>query len=134
MTTIYLIRHAYTSVKESDQLPDTPLSSVGKEQAGKVAKRLSKEISQADIIYSSTFLRALQTAQVIAGEFGAEIKKHKTLDEIGVWTSPTQLHSPHLSPREYEEELGILHRAQEQVITFLELTAGRKYQLLLMEM
>jgi probable phosphoglycerate mutase len=120
VTTIYLIRHAYTGIPEQEQLPDTSLSPIGKKQAGLVAKRLSSEISQAGIIYSSTFLRAVQTAQMIAKEFGAQIKKHKSLDEIGVWTSPTQLHSPHISPREYEEELGILHRAQEQVIDFLE--------------
>jgi len=121
VTTIYLIRHAYTGIPEPEQLPDTPLSSIGREQAEKTAERLSKEIVKADVVYASTFLRAIQTAQIIARQLKeAQIKKHKTLDEIGVWTSPTQLHSPHISPREYEEELGILHRAQEQVIKFLE--------------
>lgn len=120
MTTIYLIRHAYTGVPEPEQLPDTPLSSIGRQQAEKIARRIFSEIDQTDVVYSSTFLRAVQTAQIIAKGHKSQIKKHKTLDEIGVWTSPTQLHSPHLSPREYEEELGILHRVQERVIDFLQ--------------
>lgn len=124
MTTIYLIRHAYTGIKEHLQEPDTPLSKVGKAQAEKLANRLKN--LKLGVIFCSEYRRAAETAQIIVKLHKAKIKVNNSLDEIGVWTSPTQLHSPTFSPREYEEELGILHRAQEKAIEFLE-EASRLY-------
>jgi len=118
VTTIFLIRHAYTGVKEQLQEPDSPLSKEGKLQAEKLAKRLRRR--KIHVVYASEYKRAIETAGILAETFKAKVKVHKALNEIGVWTSPTQLHSPTSSPREYEEELGIIHRAQEQAIGFLE--------------
>jgi broad specificity phosphatase PhoE len=118
VTTIYLIRHAYTGIKEHLQEPDTPLSKVGQIQAQKITNRLSP--IKLGVIFCSEYRRTIETAEIIAKSHKTEIKMNSSLDEIGVWTSPTQLHSPTFSPRQYEEELGILHRAQEKAIDFLE--------------
>lgn len=118
MTTIFLIRHAYTGIKEHLQQPDTPLSRGGQKQSEKLVKRLRRYKVKA--VYTSEYQRAIETAKILAKNFGVQVKAHKALNEIGVWASPTQLHSPTFSPREYEEELGIIHRAQEQAFGFLE--------------
>lgn len=119
MTTIFLIRHAYTGIKEHLQEPDTPLSKEGRTQAEKLAKRL-KKFRSVRVVYASEYKRAIETAQILAKNLKAQVKIHKALNEIGVWSSPTQLHSPTSSPREYEEELGLIHRAQEKAVEFLE--------------
>lgn len=119
-TKILLIRHAYTGVKEKLQGPQTPISTEGKLQAKKLALRLTITEKKIHIFYTSTYKRAIETANIISAEFAnSKIKKTPNLNEIGVWTSPTQLHSPKISPQKYEEELGILHRAQDMAIQFL---------------
>lgn len=119
MTTIFVIRHAYTGTKEHLQEPDTPLSKEGIIQAQKLAKRL-RVYRSIRVVYASEYKRAIETAQILAKKLEAQVKIHKTLNEIGVWSSPTKLHSPTTSPKEYEEELGLIHRAQEKAIEFLE--------------
>ena len=119
VTRLHLIRHAYTGVKERLQKPTTSISAEGKIQAQKLAAKLLETENKIHIIYSSKLKRAVETAQIIAGVFNSKIKKTKTLNEIGVWTSPTQLHSPKTSPEKYEEELGLLHRAQDMAVEFL---------------
>lgn len=94
------------------------MASEGDRQAEKLAKRLHRY--KVKVVYASEYARSIETAEILAKQFGARVKIHKALNEIGVWASPTQLHSPTFSPREYEEELGIVHRAQEQAIEFLE--------------
>lgn len=119
ITRLLLIRHAYTGVKENLQKPTTPLSELGRVQTQKLAARLVNLEKKIHIFYSSNYKRSFETAQILASVFNSKIKKTATLNEIGVWTSPTQLHSPKLSPEIYEEELGLLHRAQDMAVQFL---------------
>ena len=63
---LYLIRHA-ESLKNPqglDRTAETPLSEAGIRQAGTVAQRVAK--IGIDVIYSSTYIRAKQTAEVIS--------------------------------------------------------------------
>ncbi len=124
VTSILLIRHAYTGVPESRQKPETSLSKTGREQAEKLAKRIAQEY-ELEIVYSSFYKRARQTAEIIANPHHAEVRETENLNEIGVWTSPTQLHSPKLSPVEYHEELKLLAEAQKRAAKFLERLAER---------
>lgn len=124
MNTILVIRHAYTGMPESKQKPDSSLSKTGKDQAEKLALRLAKEY-KLHVVYSSFYRRARQTAEIISGKFHAEVIENDRLNEIGVWTSPTQLHSPKISPKEYEEELMILKQAQEKAVDFLRHVSDR---------
>lgn len=119
VTKLLLIRHAYTGVKESLQKPTTPLSPLGKTQAQKLAARLLDSEKKIHIFYSSKLKRAVETTEVLAEVFDSKIKKTESLNEIGVWISPTQLHSPKVAPKIYEEELGLLHRAQDMAAQFL---------------
>lgn len=61
---IYLIRHAKQNSTCCNV--NVPLSPLGKEQAGKLAKRLAR--FPADILYSSELIRAVETAEIINGE------------------------------------------------------------------
>lgn len=123
VTKLLLIRHAHTGVAENLQKPATPLSEEGKIQAQKLATRLVDFGDKIHILYTSQYTRAVETAQILARPLNSEIKKTKTLNEIGVWTSPTQLHSPKISPEKYEQELGVLHRAQDQALEFLKVAS-----------
>lgn len=123
VTKLFLIRHAYTGIREARQKPATPLSAVGRIQTQKLAARLAGSENKIHIFYTSTYARAVETTQILAQVLGSAIKKTATLNEIGVWTSPTQLHSPKISPKKYEGELGILHRAQDRAIQFLKVVS-----------
>lgn len=64
---LYLVRHGQ---REPGAGPDTfgpALTSLGRQQAGLTARRLSA--LAIDVIHTSSFRRATQTAQVIAGQF-----------------------------------------------------------------
>ncbi|MEM2970208.1 MAG: histidine phosphatase family protein [Candidatus Bathyarchaeia archaeon] len=117
-TTILLIRHAYTGIPERRQKPESGLSKIGRIQAEKLAKRIANNY-KLEVVYSSFYKRARETAEIIAEPHHAEVRETESLNEIGVWTSPTQLHSPKISPAEYKEELKILAAAQEKAVDFL---------------
>ena len=119
VTRLLVIRHALTEIKENLQKPATPLSDEGRFQTQRLAARLAATETKIHIFYSSQYARAAQTAKILAAKFDAKVKKTADLNEIGVATSPTQLHSPKISPQKYEEELGLLHRAQDKAIEFL---------------
>ncbi|MBZ9577459.1 histidine phosphatase family protein [Patescibacteria group bacterium] len=82
-----LLRHGETiyQTKKDDLLypwPDfiTSLTKTGKKQAETAAKKLkSKKI---DLIYSSDFLRARRTAEIVAKELGLKVKVDKRLRDI----------------------------------------------------
>jgi len=118
MATILLIRHAYTGMPERKQKPDSALSKKGEIQAKKLATKIAQNY-KFEVVYSSFYKRARQTAEVIADLHHAEVRETENLNEIGVWTSPTQLHSPKLSPAEYREELKVLAEAQSKAVEFL---------------
>jgi len=73
-TTLYLIRHGRTDSNVRRVLQgqmDTPLDSVGIQQANSVAQRVADEI-EADLLLSSPLQRALVTAQIVGKSLGME--------------------------------------------------------------
>lgn len=78
---LYLVRHGKTDVhlEKRRQSPESPLGIVGKEQALAVAKRL-KEI-KADVLLTSNWPRAIQTAEIISKEIGLPIVINPELHE-----------------------------------------------------
>ncbi len=70
MKTLFLIRHAKSSRKES--VPDfhRPLSERGLSDASRVGGRLAGKGTEFDAFYSSPARRALDTAKIIAGRAG----------------------------------------------------------------
>lgn len=89
MKKIILIRHAKSSW-DSPWLNDhdRPLAERGLDDAPKMAKRLKKRGIQPDLILSSTALRAVETAKIIAKELG--YSKDKIVLESGLFHA-----SPH---------------------------------------
>ncbi len=79
---IFLIRHGQTHLNKSNthQYPTTPLSDVGLIEARSLAQRLRE--AKVDLIYSSPFMRAKQTAEVIAEMSGKSITFLDELREI----------------------------------------------------
>lgn len=74
--TLYLVRHAKSSWKDSSlDDADRPLNKRGMRDAPEMGKRLARAGVRPDLITSSPAVRALTTAQGIAGELG--IKKSK---------------------------------------------------------
>lgn len=70
VTEISLVRHA-DCYSDMTEVADPPLSTIGREQARRLAKRLKNR--QPTAVYSSPLRRATETAQAIEGDF--------TLDE-----------------------------------------------------
>jgi len=81
---LYLVRHGKTDTRMENkrQTPLTPLGELGREQARAVAKKL-KSID-ADVLLSSDWPRALQTAEVISKETGLNIHIFHNLHEQDV--------------------------------------------------
>jgi phosphohistidine phosphatase len=69
MKTLLLVRHAKSS-RDDPALPDRerPLNDRGMRDAAKMGKRLAKQDARPDVILSSPAVRALATAEIIAGK------------------------------------------------------------------
>lgn len=73
MKTLFLVRHAKSS-RDAPSLPDRdrPLDDRGRQDAPKVGKRLARRDVRPDLLLSSSALRALTTAHLIAEEVAYE--------------------------------------------------------------
>lgn len=73
---IYFVRHGETELNARGirQGPDGPLSELGVQQVKEAAKRFPKKRGRPQVIISSPFQRARETAQVIAKELNMEIE------------------------------------------------------------
>src|SRR5262245_6768325 len=78
---IYLLRHAETDANATRvvQLPDVPLSARGREQAGRVARRLAGDGIVR--IRTSDLARALETAEAVRAATGASLDVDPALAE-----------------------------------------------------
>ncbi|KKU03948.1 MAG: Alpha-ribazole phosphatase [Candidatus Woesebacteria bacterium GW2011_GWC2_47_16] len=78
---VYLVRHGQSqgNLKGQFQHPESPLSTLGKEQAKILAGRL-KRVSF-DIIYSSPLERARQTSEIISRELGKPVEFWEDIQE-----------------------------------------------------
>jgi 2,3-bisphosphoglycerate-dependent phosphoglycerate mutase len=78
MTTLWLIRHGEAHVNQPNDdgtysLVDRHgLTELGTEQASKLRDRLVRQGVQPDVVVSSSFRRALQTAVIVCGGLGVE--------------------------------------------------------------
>ena len=78
---LLLIRHGETAGNANGiiQHPETPLNKIGMDQATRLANRLSQ--TRIDLILSSDYARALETARKISQMSGAEILTSRLLRE-----------------------------------------------------
>lgn len=91
-TRLILVRHGETDWNLEGRYQgqaDVPLNERGREQAKLLAERLRGERIEA--IYASDLSRAYETAKIIAGAIGQEVKTLESLREVdtGVWTGLT---------------------------------------------
>ncbi|HEX6547340.1 MAG TPA: histidine phosphatase family protein [Candidatus Dormibacteraeota bacterium] len=80
---VWLIRHgdAYTGLERlAEGVIDPPLSPVGHEQADRLAQRLA--YLSIDAVWASDLRRAVETADVVARDHGAEVRQDPRLREV----------------------------------------------------
>lgn len=92
-TRVFLVRHGATALTAEDRFAgatDVPLSDVGREQARRLAARLTPESIGA--VYASPLGRALETATILAAPHGLEVQSRPELREIshGHWEQLTR--------------------------------------------
>lgn len=94
---LYLVRHGSTGANEGGrrQSPQTPLSEEGKLQAQKIAVWLSDK--KIEVILSSPWVRAKQTAEIIARKLDKQISFLDILHE--------KAHNPDLYGASFEDEI-----------------------------
>ncbi len=90
MATLLLVRHGETDWNRDGRWQghsDTHLNDVGREQALRVAG----ELHDVDVVYSSDLARARETAEIIAGALGIDIRFDPRLRErsFGAWEGLT---------------------------------------------
>lgn len=86
MTHLYLIRHGDATTTSTNPLEDPRLTTLGIAQVERLRDRLAESGEvQADILISSTMLRARQTAEIIAPALGLPILYS---DEVQEWRFP----------------------------------------------
>ena len=105
-TRLYLVRHAQSEGNRGeydDPDNDPPLSAVGLEQAGRLARRFTRQ--RVDAVYASPLRRALETAQAIADQAGLQVCPLEDLREV-------DLGAPQREFGAYTEEQALALREQ----------------------
>lgn len=102
-TRIFLVRHGATVLTAEDRFAgatDVPLSEAGREQARRLAVRLSGEDITA--VYASPLSRTVETARILAEPLGLEVQLREGLREIshGHWEQRTRLEVDQAFPEE----------------------------------
>jgi len=105
-TRIFLIRHGATVLTAEDRFAgatDVPLSDEGRQQARRLAARLSGETIAA--VYASTMGRTIETARILAEPHGLEVQLREGLREIshGRWEQLTRKEVEEKYPTEAAE-------------------------------
>jgi len=83
---VLLVRHgeqAFVTNMPLVEAVDAPLTELGRRQAEAVGRRLAA--SEIDAVYSSTLVRARDTARAVAGHHGLDITEVEALGEIHLW-------------------------------------------------
>jgi broad specificity phosphatase PhoE len=84
---LLLIRHGESEGNAAQRLQgqgEYPLSELGREQARRLADRLSKVYDDIAVIYTSSLSRAVETAQILAEAVGAPVVPDDRLQEYDV--------------------------------------------------
>ena len=102
-TRLFLVRHGATTLSAEDRFAgsiDVPLSDEGRQQAQRLALRLSGEAIAA--VYASPMSRAVETASIVARPHRLEVRARADLREIshGRWEEMTR----HEVEERYPEE------------------------------
>ncbi len=119
---VILIRHGSTIYSEQKRLYDgeeyPPINQLGKQQMETLSKWFIKSIPQFDVIYTSSSLRSIQSARILAKAYDLE---HRIKDELherkaGIWAGltfeqieekyPEMLEQYHKDPYNYWPEGG----------------------------
>src|SRR5271155_2086952 len=105
-TRVFLIRHGATILSAEDRFAgatDVPLSDEGRQQAQRLATRLAKEPIAA--VYTSTMVRTIETARILAEPHGLEVQQREALREIshGHWEQMTREEVEERYPEEASE-------------------------------
>lgn len=122
---LYLVRHAHHAGQGRIAGPESPLTALGLQQARSLARRLRGIEFQA--LYTSPYLRALETARVLARALGMDVRVDDRLREwdAGAWTGlsaqeleslPDGLgpaHDPAFAPPDGESAIDVQHRVQD---------------------
>ena len=116
-TRIYLVRHGQSDGNAQGRFGGhgpTPLSLLGRTQAGVTAKLLADE--GVSVIYSSDLARAVQTAEPLADLIGSDINSTPAFRErhVGVLEGLTFDESKKLHPQDY---FALINRDVQHVIT-----------------
>lgn len=88
---IIFIRHGATSYSEEKRLYDSedypPLNELGKEETQKIAHWLKETCPNVDAIYTSSALRSIQSARIIAKNYKIDFEILDNLQErkAGIW-------------------------------------------------
>jgi len=90
VTTLILVRHGETDWNAQHRWQghsDTELNDAGREQA----RRLAEGLGRVDALYSSDLSRARETAEILAGTIGVEVRFDQRLRErgFGAWEGLT---------------------------------------------
>jgi broad specificity phosphatase PhoE len=90
VTTLVLVRHGETDWNREGRWQghsDTHLNELGREQA----RRVAGELRDVDVVYSSDLARSRETADVIAGALGLDVRLDPRLRErsFGAWEGLT---------------------------------------------
>ena len=92
-TRVFLVRHGATTLTAEDRFAgetDVPLSDDGREQARRLATRLSQEKIRS--VFASPLGRTVETARILAEPLGCEVETRDGLREIshGHWEQLTR--------------------------------------------
>ena len=92
---LYIVRHAIAEERDSNsseqQDSQRPLTDEGSRKMRRIARGLKKMGAQIDLILTSPYLRAADTARILHKKLGLEPDKLITLDELSPVGQPDQL-------------------------------------------
>ena len=120
---IYIIRHGQTEKNKAKVLQgrsDVPLNDAGRQQAAEVRERFEREGISFDKIYTSPLVRAVETAQIVAGAAPHQIVAGAAPHQIVTGAAPQQFEvDSRLIEMDYGpyEGMDLTHPAPE-IITF----------------
>jgi probable phosphoglycerate mutase len=118
VTTLLLARHGETDWNREGRWQghsNTSLNELGREQARALAEELTDEI---DVVYSSDLARARETAEIVAGRLGLEVRFDPRLRErgFGSWEGLTRAEIEERDGEPFEAFADRMHAFLEDVL------------------
>lgn len=91
---LYIVRHGLAIERGAPQCPSDPerfLTEAGWSKTRQVAKRVAALAEEPDLLISSPYIRAMQTAEIFAEQMGYPKEKIHTTQSLLPGTDPLQL-------------------------------------------